>query len=69
MNSLLSPFSQWALDDARTNDERYLTYLVCEACRLLEHHRKPYEQQCKEFFQTPPWHQWEEFFLNPLLMP
>lgn len=69
MSSQLSPFSQWALDDARTPDERYLIYLVCEACRLVQHQRKPYEQQCKEFFQHPPWHQWEEFFLNPLLMP
>ncbi|MES2705838.1 MAG: hypothetical protein V4726_04470 [Verrucomicrobiota bacterium] len=34
---MLSLFSRWALDDARTADERYLIFLVCDDCKGLEH--------------------------------
>jgi len=62
-------FSQWALDDARTADERYLIYLVCEACRLLERLRQPLEWQRQHLYEHVPQHKWKEYYLNPLLMP
>lgn len=69
MSPDLSPFSQWALDDSRTSEERYLIFLVCEACRLLEYLRKPIEYQREHIFKSLPQQFWKELYLNPLLLP
>lgn len=64
-----SAFSKWALDDARTSDERFLIFHVCEACRLLEYLQRPVEERRTVFFKHLPHHRWKEFYLNPLLLP
>ena len=70
MTASLSAFTRWALDDARTGDERYLIFLVCEACRMLEWQRLPVEEQRQRVrFHTVPHEYWKELYLNPLLMP
>lgn len=69
MASHLPPFSQWALDDARSHDERFFIFHLCEACRRLEHMRKPPEQQRACIFKSFPYEKWKEFYLNPLLLP
>lgn len=69
MEARLSPFSRWALDGARTADERYLIFLMCEACRLLERLRQPVEVQRQTSYRSPRHEFWKELYLNPLLMP
>ncbi len=69
MPQTLSPFSQWALDDARTHDERYLIFLLCDECRLIEFHRLPLEERRVTMFRSLPYEMWKEYYLNPLLMP
>lgn len=69
MPSAFSPFTQWAHNDARTADERYLIFLVCEACRLLEWLRLPQEEQAKQTYKHVRYEQWKEWYLNPLLLP
>jgi hypothetical protein len=69
MNPDFSPLTQWALADSRTAEERYLIFLVCEACRLLEHLRKPIEYQREHIYKSLPQELWKELYLNPLLQP
>ncbi len=69
MNSQSSDFTKWALDDARTLDERYLIFLICEATRLIEWHRRPLEYQRNHQYHCFPYQDWKLFLLNPLLMP
>lgn len=70
MSASLSPFSRWALDDGRTADEKYLIFLVCEACRLLEHLREPLEVQRRTVYRHALSYEYQQkLYLNPLLMP
>ncbi len=69
MNSHLSPFTRWALDDARTLDERYLIFVICNSCRDLEWKQRTPAQQQGRKSGTMEWHQWKQYFLNPLLIP
>ena len=65
----LSAFSKWALDDARTSDERFLIFHLCEACRIVEFHQRPIEERRTVPLKLLPHHHWKEFYLNPLLLP
>ncbi len=69
MPGSLSPFSIWALDESRTPDERFLTWLVCEACRLLEFNRLSPEERQGRIYKSPHYLYARELYLNPLLMP
>ena len=69
MNSQLSPFSQWALDDSRTPDERYLIYVVCESCHILDYQLHYQQRQQQGPMRMTDWRQWREYYLNPLLLP
>lgn len=69
MPSDLSPFTQWAHNDARTADERYLIFLVSEACRLLEWQRLPQDERAQQTYKRVRYEQWKEWYLNPLLLP
>jgi hypothetical protein len=69
MNSKYSDFTKWALDDARTLDERYLIFLVCEATRYIEWHRRPLEYRQNRIYRHFPIQDWKLFQLNPLLAP
>ncbi len=69
MSEEKAPFSKWALEDARTLDERYLILQLCETCRLLENLRMPLEWRKTHIFKSFPHQKWQEFYLNPLLKP
>ncbi len=69
MNSKYSDFTKWALDDARSLDERYLIFLICEATRLVEWYRRPLDQRQAHLYPAFPHQQWKLFLLNPLLVP
>lgn len=69
MPSELSPFTRWALDDARTADERFLAFQICEACRLIEWHQIPLQEKQGRIYRHVEPHVWKSFYLNPLLMP
>ena len=68
MSAELSPFSRWALDDARTADERYTIWLLCESTRLQEHWLLSRENPGR-IYRSTPHHYFKELFLNPGLIP
>lgn len=65
----LSPFSQWALDEARTLEEHYLIFLICEDCRILEYHQLPMEVKRRRVPKRIDLQLHKKLHLNPLLKP
>lgn len=65
----LSPFSQWALDDARTAEEHYLIFLICEDCRILEYQQLPMAVKRRRIFKRIDHQLHKKLHLNPLLKP
>jgi hypothetical protein len=68
MNTKLSPFSRWALDEERTADERYMIWLICESARLQEHWLLAATHPGRVIQMAPPHYQ-RELFYNPGLVP
>ncbi len=68
MSTSLSEFSRWALEPARTADERYTIWLICESARFLDFCFRAKENP-RTPFRTPPAEYYKELFLNPALVP
>ncbi len=69
MSATLSDFSKWALDGARTAEERYLIFLICDECKPLEWHRLLPEERKNRTLQRADYRLHQMLQLNPLLMP
>src|SRR6187402_11494 len=68
MSTELSPFSRWALDDARTADERYMIWLLCDSAKLQEH-RLITAAGGQNVLTRADWRYYRELYLNPGLIP
>lgn len=68
MSTSLSEFSRWAHDAARSADECYTIWLICESARYLDHAFRVKVDRCAPFRPTPLEY-YKELFLNPGLVP